>query len=304
MADRLRMSAPYERMAPKQTHRWCYTLNNYTEEDEKRLQKLECKYHIYGRERGALGTPHLQGFINFGRGKRMRLKGVKEAVGARAHLEPAKGTDLDSKAYCSKEGDFWEYGEPQGQGKRSDLESAATELMQSQGDLNAVARKYPTVYVKYGRGLRDLRDRLDLLKPRDFKTEFVVITGHPGCGKSRLALEMCAGETVFYKHRGEWWDGYHQQENVIIDDFYGWMKYDDMLRVTDRYALKVPVKGGFEEFTSRRVIITSNKNVEDWYKFERFTPAALLRRVTRYLWWEHDSFIDRNALTLPSPINY
>lgn len=30
---------------------------------------------------------------------------------------------------------------------------------------------------------------------------------------------------------------------MVIDDFYGWIPYDEMLRVMDRYPHKVPIKG-------------------------------------------------------------
>lgn len=54
-----------------------------------------------------------------------------------------------------------------------------------------------------------------------------------------MAADLAAqpGE-IYYKPRGELWDGYHQQPSVIIDDFYGWLKYDELLKISDRYLLR------------------------------------------------------------------
>ena len=43
---------------------WCYTLNNYTEEEKENLWK-EGTYQIQGYEKGSNGTPHIQGYIEF-----------------------------------------------------------------------------------------------------------------------------------------------------------------------------------------------------------------------------------------------
>lgn len=56
-------------MAQNRTYRRiCFTLNNYGEEDERRI-KTEAhryKYAVYGRETApTTGTRHLQGYINF-----------------------------------------------------------------------------------------------------------------------------------------------------------------------------------------------------------------------------------------------
>jgi len=44
---------------------WCYTINNFTEEDRDGLRALTCAYNIFGYERGDEGTPHLQGYVQF-----------------------------------------------------------------------------------------------------------------------------------------------------------------------------------------------------------------------------------------------
>jgi len=83
--------------------RWCFTLNNYTEEDISSIVlKVQhfCDLSIIGKEIGELGTPHLQGFIKFKFKK--RPIGVFDIKGM--HFEKCKGTDKENYEYCSKEG--------------------------------------------------------------------------------------------------------------------------------------------------------------------------------------------------------
>ena len=88
---------------------------------------------------------------------------------------------------------------------------------------------------------------MGLSEKRDFKTKLIVLIGRPGTGKSRLANEISKyvyEDKSYDKPRGEWWDGYDEEtECVIIDDFYGLLKYDELLKITDRYLYIGHVKG-------------------------------------------------------------
>ena len=44
---------------------WCFTLNNYNEEEEVRALALpeEVSYGVVGKEVGESGTPHFQGYL-------------------------------------------------------------------------------------------------------------------------------------------------------------------------------------------------------------------------------------------------
>lgn len=92
---------------------WCFTINNYNEDDVTALSSLhpsEASYIIFGRERGENGTPHLQGYIEFV--KRERLTSIKKIPSlSRAHLEPRRGTPEAAAEYCRKDGEVVELGE-------------------------------------------------------------------------------------------------------------------------------------------------------------------------------------------------
>lgn len=85
---------------------WCFTLNNYTEEEignlETTFSKLEILYG-YGKEVGEKGTPHLQGWIEC-KSKIRPLETFKELK--RIHWEKRKGTKAQNITYCAKEGNY------------------------------------------------------------------------------------------------------------------------------------------------------------------------------------------------------
>ena len=95
--------------------RWCFTLNNYTEEDITRLNawlvpKI-CVFAIVGKEvADTTGTPHLQGFAHFRAKKTFR---AMQKLLPGAHVEIARGTDYENDVYCRKGGDILlQIGEP------------------------------------------------------------------------------------------------------------------------------------------------------------------------------------------------
>ena len=91
----------------KQTTNWCFTLNNYTEEEVASIQALDVRYIIYGKEVGEAGTPHLQGYVNLSRTQKLSF--VAKLI-PRAHWTPCNGTPQQNIECCSKQGDVWTKG--------------------------------------------------------------------------------------------------------------------------------------------------------------------------------------------------
>ena len=143
---------------------WCFTINNYDEDSLLLLReaaKLPCsRYLVYQQERGAEGTPHIQGFISLK--TQQRLGQLKKLVGDRAHLEVAKGTPEQNRIYCTKEqtreaGTLEEFGSlPDKAGKRNDLENVITTIKDGVFDLKRLRDEHPEVCAKYPRFIREL----------------------------------------------------------------------------------------------------------------------------------------------------
>lgn len=134
---------------------------------------------------------------------------------------------------------------------------------------------FPT-YISCFKGL--IHYRMLTTKPRDHSMEILVFQGPTGTGKSHY----CATNypNAYWKQRGPWWDNYENEETVIIDEFYGWLPYDTLLRLCDKYPLLVEIKGGQLQFTSKRIIITTNAIPNAWYK-DVYWPA-FERRVSEW----------------------
>lgn len=264
--------------------RFCFTWNNYKPEDLITVKNFfveHCKYGIAGEEVApSTGTPHIQGFANLVRP--MRFTTIKGHLDNSIHIEKANGTDAQNQEYCKKAGTWFEEGTPIKRGQRTDLESVVSAI-QNGANTHTIASAHPNAFIRYFRGIQELIRQLHPIPPRDFKTWTYYYWGPPGTGKSKRALEEARSinpDSIYYKPRGLWWDGYKQQECVIVDDFYGWIKYDELLKITDRYPYKVQIKGGFEEFTSKRIWFTSNVDTDKLYHFIGYNNAAFERRIT------------------------
>lgn len=261
---------------------WCFTLNNPTEEELSTLYGISAtspalQYMVFQLEEGLNGTRHVQGYIEFNTAYRFGM--VKRLISPRIHLEKRRGSREQARQYCMKEdsrleGPF-EFGTwvPGGQGRRTDLHSIREEVIQGTTETH-LWDSYFTTMVRNYRAI----DRYRGLKsvPGDFQPVVHVLYGPTGTGKSKWAFETYPG--AYWKSQDNWWDEYDGQETVICDEFYGWIKYSTLLRICDRYPLRLERKGGFINFKCKNILFTSNHEPENWYKNIE-DMSAFIRRV-------------------------
>jgi len=269
----------------KESKGWCITINN-PDSDCLTFDESKMEYMICAVEVGKEGTKHIQGYVYFLAKKRFTY--VKK-LWPTAHIEAANGKPVQNQAYCSKDGCFHEHGKlPAGAGARTDLEHVR-DLIDSGATIESIRSEHYGSYIKYNGALR--RDFEDRQPVRTWKTELHILWGPTGAGKSYFCAQ--GYPQAYWKSSGPWWDGYESHETVVLDEFVGWLPIHEMLRLADRYPLRVPVKGGFRNFVAKRIFVCSNDSWDEWWrafvhpetKRDREQKKAFERRITsvRYL---------------------
>lgn len=280
--------------------RICFTLNNYTDEEYDSLKEMDCKWMIMGKETcPQTGTHHIQGAIVLNNQK--TLSTLKSMPGLRrAHMEPMMGTVEQSLAYCSKQDPVpFQKGDIPQPGKRTDLMEACESLKEGK-TLRDIALDNPTTVVKYHKGLISLRALL--FEGTRTKPTVFWLHGDTGTGKTRSAVEL--GEQLggsYWISSGSlrWFDGYDGQRVAILDDFRcDSCEFNFLLRLLDRYNLRVEYKGGFTDWRPEIIIVTSCSSPTFTYSIKPNDDVQqLLRRIDHVIEFDKTTY-EKNPLSV------
>lgn len=299
---------------------WCFTLNNPTPEDDNTLDfeawPTKPTFAIYNLEIGENQTPHYQGYLELPHTKNFQW--IRTRI-PRAHLEKRKGSREQAILYCLKEcqeengsntpstnsedghttewlngilsnlsptlyGYSHSWKELKNECQylinlkipRKQALAMMRQMITEGATDEELANFHFSTWVQCYRALRTYR--LLISKPRDFKPKVIVCQGPTGTGKSKWCKDSYP--SAYWKPRSQWWCGYSTQEVVVIDEFYGWLPYDLLLRLCDRYPLEVETKGGNVNFVAKVIIFTTNQLPSSWYKNVYFPSFA--RRVDEW----------------------
>jgi len=295
-----------------QHRNWCFTINNPTT-DQLFKSQTQIKLCTASLEVGESGTVHYQGYLEL---KTSRSLNQTKALFTDewVHLEQRRGSKNQAMEYSLKtyttvlkesdslcnnwndttfniptidlpstpthvitiglDGSYKELMSTlqEKKTKKQRLTILKDKILNGSDELD-IANEDFELWVKYNKAFSHYR--LLCSTPRKQKTKVFVVQGPTGVGKSYWARQQDAN--AYWKPRNNWWDGYTNQNTVIIDEFYGWLPYDLLLRLGDEYPLQVECKGGSINFNSKKLIITTNNLPHTWYSNVYF--QAFIRRV-------------------------
>jgi len=255
---------------------WCFTINNYTNGDSDKVKKLDAKYVVCGIEKGDKEqTPHLQGYMYFDTLK--SLAQVKKLL-HRAHWEAAKGTGQQNKEYCSKEGNLLiEKGDIPADKAKNLTDWAAIRQFCKEGRMEEIDDK--TFVQRYTTIRAIAKDYAQKCEPMP-NTTGEWWYGPSGSGKSKTARETYPD--AYIKGVNKWWDGYRNEEVVIIEDLdkFNVSMGGDLKRWCDHYSFPAEIKGGGMNIRPKKIIITSQYDIHEIWE-DQATVDALNRRCVK-----------------------
>ena len=133
--------------------------------------------------------------------------------------------------------------------------------------LNKVILEYPQEIFNYSIYKKNINlFNLDKNKPNKIiNRKCFWLYGPSGIGKSYLVRNTF--NNIYEKSNNIWWDGYNNEEVVLIDDFdKTWLKLSYYLKIWgDNYRFNGEIKGSIIQPTYDKLIVTSNYTIGELF---------------------------------------
>lgn len=193
------------------------------------------------------------------------------------HFEFCFGSLEQNERYCSKQGQYQEFGiKPMGDGKRRDLSEVCDAIVTKRQKLSDIAIQFPTVFTQYHNGLTKLE--AIITKPYEHHTvRGTWIYGVPGAGKSHYARTHF--QDVYIKAQNKWFDGYTGQHTIVLEDFDSHGHYlAHLLKIwSDKWSCSGEIKGGSVALQHRDFVVTSNFTIDEIFTDPKFAEPIKRR---------------------------
>lgn len=299
---------------PKRSRKYLLTFNNpkehsFTHDMIKTLmQNFNYMYYCLCDEIGENGTYHTH--LYFECKNAIGISKVKK-IFPKVHYDIAHGSAEDNRNYIRKEGKylksdkkdtnlletFEEYGimPLTKSAKNETISEQVLEMLENGCEILEIIRSFPS----YGTKIK----QLEAIKQELFKEEFsnkwidrevIYIYGETGTGKTRYVMDTYGYTNVCkvtnYKNP---FDGYSNEEILLLDEFQGQIPFDDLLQYLDGYPCELPARYANKIACYNKVYIISNLSFDNQYqKVQKYRPEswnAFLRRITHIYRFEFNN---------------
>lgn len=308
MPRRARQRRPIDLTDDGKRHRnYCFTINNPGLEDCKNLRdlKFEAQYLLMGNENNwKYGMPefatsrpnsthHFQCFVILKNGK---TKSAFKKIVPRAHFEPCGGSPESNIVYCTKDGEWLEFGKrPMSQEEKGEVGGDKQKERWTMMRNLAKEEKWEEFEAEFPRELTLYEGNFQRLAMKHAPCKDqppgtvngIWIYGPSGAGKTYYAIHDMGftREQIYLKDVTPWWDGYDQRKHklVLIDDMDEFKKgYAREFKIwTQEYEFNAQVKGAHMTIRPELIVVTSNYRIEDIWA-DDITRQTLNRRFKRF----------------------
>lgn len=294
-----------------------WTLNNYTDEEEAALRALPCRALLYGYEVGKQETPHLQGVTIFTTMKSVgqvikmlprrcaKIQIIDNLPSALAYCKKGdqskeewtelgvEGPNYGSAVSFHEQGDFPMTKSEQGLKGPEYWDKILVSLKNQ--DLDSVPSHVQIMC--HGACIRIMSEARVCPEIMSGELPHLWLYGDAGTGKTKWAFDMYP--ELFEKAADtKWWDGYQDQEVVLIDDFdkYHIREGYHLKKWGDRYPFNAEIKGSSAKIRPQLLIVTSNYRPDEiWTDDKTLGPISRRFKIvdTNIQQWQEALAMDR-----------
>lgn len=284
------MAKNKDRPTDTMSRKYHICINNPTEHGFSQERIIEIlngfkslRYACGGMEVGEQNTPHWHIYCLFKNA--VRHSTVRRAYMNKAHIENAKGSSLENKAYILKEGDkykhkmstavpdtFFELGtfpdDEKGQGYRADL-TLLYDMIKEKSSISSILETNSS-YLRYINQIEKVRSSLDKENTHKVIRELDVVYIFGGKAKDRLiyifdkyGIDNSFRCTTYIKNS---FDGYDSEPVIIFDNYKDGFPIQDMISLyLSPMPLQLPIRYNNRAAAYTTAVISSRNAPEDLY---------------------------------------
>ena len=235
-------------------------------------------YLCFGKEVFTNGTPHLQGFVSFKNAVYQPSRFFEQY--GQGHFEMARGTADENAEYCSKDGDFTEFGKrPESRadqgchgvqggrhgGQGGDLEIERWEDAWRSAKEGKIEEIPADIRMRHYTTITKVAAKYKKTPARLAQLDNIWIVGPPATGKSTYVHNKYPG--AYKKGYSKWWCGYREDDEghltVLLDDLHPrWAEKELLKNWADIFPFVAEYKGGSMQIRPERIVVTSNYTIE------------------------------------------
>lgn len=162
--------------------------------------------------------------------------------------------------------------------------------------------KMPYIYARFKKQIQEFVTDLKEKKIREKiiannnkryndKIKIILLYGDAGEGKTRFVEDNHNFDEIYTltkKNNSVFFQGYKEEKILVIDEFSGWINFENFKIITDKYMGQViDIKGSHGFAFWETVYVISNKHPEKWYpNLTNVEKKSLIRRFDQIILFE------------------
>lgn len=331
MQDNSSIVLSFDQLKLLRLRSFCFTWPNppdYWKESLTEFWQLDNALYLVGGYEISPTTHlhHIQGYVQFKNPifgstvyNKWKIQGKNQGI----RLIPANGEAEHNQKYCTKDGDFLEFGTPpmshkERTQKNKDEQREFIKFVESGADDREIADKYPYQFAQQESTIRRVR-MYSAKKKRECPLVVILSYGPTGVGKTESIEQLFGVENIFKPtlDKNVNFAGYHNQPVILLDEYEGHYKLNILLQMLDSYHVpNINAKYGQVIMQCKVIVLTCNKHPSTWYDWSnrlekeaalrrRFYDEALvldnLKKVTKLKSWWPITYYDDGPLARAMP---